>query len=240
MTVAELIRGAFRTLGVLAAEETPSAAEQADALVSLNDLLDSWAGERLVLFATARDTYLLTPSTNPHTIGSGGTLNTTRPVRIDRASIMLGNVDGPERPLQMLSDGEWEALQAKTGTGTPTALWVQTSYPLAKLHFSPTPNAADTLVLYTWQQLGRFASAGVDFDFPPGYARAVRANLAVELAPEYGVSASAELANIANESKATLKRLNQRPSYLRSDAALLRRWRPAGLLSSGGSGGDTE
>lgn len=218
-TVAEIIRRAFTTLGVLAAEEAPSAAEQSDGLDTLNDMLDAWAGERLILFATLRSTHTLTPALAPHTIGTGGTFNTTRPVRIDGASI--STAAGSETPLSLLSDGEWQATQGKTATGTPAALWVEPSYPLMKLHFVPVPSSADTVVLYTWQQLGRFTSAATDFDFPPGYARAIRYNLARELAPEYGVSLSAEAAGIADESKATLKRLNAQPSYLRADAAVL-------------------
>ena len=213
-TVADIIRGAFRVLGVLASGETPSAAEQADALETLNDMLDSWAGERLALFASLRSTYTLTPSLSPHTIGTSGTFNTTRPVRIDAASIVSG---GSETPIALLSDSQWQALQGKTSVGTPAALWVEGAYPLMKLHFHPIPTAAETLVLYTWQQLGRFASTATTFDMPPGYARAIRFNLAKELAPEYGVQMSGEAVSVADESKATLKRLHVRPNLLRAD-----------------------
>lgn len=218
-TAADIIRGAFRILGILAASETPTAAEEADGLTSLNDMLDSWAGEQLVLHATLRSTHTLTPSLSPHTIGAAGTFNTTRPVRVDRASLTLASAAGTETPLQLLSDAEWQATQGKTTAGTPTALWVETSYPLMKLHLNPIPSAADTLVLYTWQQIGRFATTATTFDLPPGYARAIRYNLAKEIAPEYGVSMSAEAADIANDSKATLKRLNHKPGYLRTEMA---------------------
>lgn len=221
-SVANLIKGAFRVLGVVAAEETPSAAEESDGFTALNDMLDAWANERLTLFATLRSAYTLTPSLNPHTIGSGGTFNVTRPLRVDRASIVLASSPNAELPLNMLSDGEWQLAQGKTTTGTPVNLWLETSYPLAKLWLNPVPVSADTLVLYTWQQLGRFVSVSADVDLPPGYARALRFNLAKELAPEYGLALSAEAADIANESKAMLKRLNSRPSFLRSDAAVLR------------------
>jgi hypothetical protein len=236
-TVADLIRGAFRVLGVLAAEETPSAAEQADGLETLNDMLDSWAGERLILYATLRSEHTLTASLNPHTIGTSGTFNTTRPVRIDRASIVMAGAAGTERPLDLLTDAEWQNTQGKTSVGTPISLWVETAYPLAKLWFNPIPNAADTLVLYTWQQLGRFASTATTVDLPPGYSRALRYNLAQELAPEYGVALSAEAAGIANESKATLKRLNHKPSFLRSDAAVLQGGGGGGSGIMPGSGG---
>lgn len=231
-TVAELIRGAFRTLGVLATEETPKASEQADALVTLNDMLASWAGERLALFATLRSTHTLTPSLSPHTIGTAGTFNTTRPVRVDAASISPSGAAGSETPLRLLTDAEWQGTQGKTETGSPSGLWVEASYPLMKLYLNPVPNAADTLVLYTWQQLGGFTSANEDFDFPPGYARAIRFNLAKELAAEYGASLSAEAVAIADESKSSLKRLNQQASYLRCDSAVLQGG-PLNLVSGG-------
>jgi hypothetical protein len=220
-TVAELIRGSLRVLGVLASEESPTSAEESDALAVLNDMMDSWASERLALFATLRSTHTLTAGLNPHTIGTSGTFNTTRPVRIDRASIVPAAATGSETPLLMLSDDEWQNTQGKTSSGTPTALWVDSAYPLMKLHLWPVPAAADSLVLYTWQQLGRFASTATTFDLPPGYGRAIRFNLAKELAPEYGMRLSPEAMDAANESKASLKQVNHRPSYLRSDPAVL-------------------
>jgi hypothetical protein len=221
-TVADIIRMALRRIGALASEESPSAAEEQDALLVLNDMLDSWAGERLNLFATLRSTHALTPSLDPHTIGASGTFTATRPIRVDAASIIPASALGTETPLTILSDAEWQALQGKTAVGTPIYLWVDSAYPLMKLHLNPIPSAADTLVLYTWQQIGRFASTATAVDFPPGYARAIVSNLAIELAPEFGLSAPAELANTASESKANIKRLNMQPSYLRCDAAVLR------------------
>lgn len=219
-TGADIVRGAFKILGVLAAEETPSAAEQSDGLATLNDMLASWAGERLALWATLRSTYTLTPALNPHTIGSSGTFNATRPVRIDRASITPVSAAGTEYPLGLLSDSEWQATQNKTVSGRPVALWVDSAYPLMRLYLNPVPNAADMLVLYTWQQITALTALGT-VDLPPGYQRALKYNLAKELAPEYGVSLSAEAADIANESKATLKRLNDTPQPVRCDAAVL-------------------
>ena len=42
MTVNDLIRSALRTLGVLRAGENPTPAEAADALVTLNGMLNAW------------------------------------------------------------------------------------------------------------------------------------------------------------------------------------------------------
>jgi hypothetical protein len=219
-SVANIIRGAFKIMGVLAAEETPTASQEADALDVLNDMLDSWSGERLALFATRRDEYALTPGLNPHTMGlggSGGDIDAARPLGVERASLIASGITGFETPLGMLSDGDWQATPGKAAPGIPMRLWVETSYPLLKLWLQPVPNLAHTLVLYTGQELGRFSSAALTFDMPQGYARAIRYNLAKELAPEYGLSLSAEATDIANESKETLKRVNYRPSYMSMD-----------------------
>jgi hypothetical protein len=132
-----------------------------------------------------RSTYPLTPTLQPQTIGVGGTFNTSRPVRIERASIVSA---GSETPLCILSDAEWQNLQGKTSAGRPVSLWVDATYPLMGLWLNPIPNVADTLVLYTWQQLNA-SPQPTRFDLPPGYARAIRDNLAKEFAPEFGVSA---------------------------------------------------
>lgn len=214
-TVADIIRRSFSILGVVASGESIGAADQADALETLNDMLDSWATERLTLFATLRSELTLTAGLSPHTIGAAGTFNTTRPVRVDRASLLRS---GSETPLAILSDAQWQTTQGKDTEGTPSAVWVESSYPLVKLYLNPIPSIADTLVLYTWQQLGRFADANATFDLPPGYPRAIRYNLAKELAPDFGVSLSGEALDIANDSLAKLKRLNHKPRLLTPDA----------------------
>lgn len=224
-TVADIISDALKALGILAAGETPSAEEQADAFRALNRMMDSWANERLVLFATSRDTYTLIPGHSPHTLGTEGIpdFNATRPLRIDRASIVLAGSDNSELPLNMLSDEEWQITQGKATTGVPAKLWIETEYPLLKLWLNPIPVNADTLALYTWQQLGRFALTSTVFNMPPGYEEAIVYNLALRLAPLFGVTLSPEAALIASDSYAAIKRVNTKPINIGSDPALLRR-----------------
>lgn len=220
MTVADLIRSALKTLGVLAADETPTASEEADAFTALNDMLDSWSTERLTVYTTLRTGGTLTPSLIYHTLGDGGNINTDRPTKIERASLI--NASGAEDPIELVSDAEFRALQGKTSTGKPRKLWIEQSHPLMRLHFNPLPDSAYTLALYVWHPVTRFDATTSDVDFPPGYARAIRFNLARELAPDYGRSLSAEAVTIADESKENLKRVNFRPAYLTSDPAVLR------------------
>ena len=53
---------------------------------------------------------------------------------------------------------------------------------------------------------------------PPGYSRALRYNLALEWAPEFGKPVDQTILMVANESKAEIKRQNTQPVYMVSDA----------------------
>jgi hypothetical protein len=52
------INRALRLLGVLAEGETPSAATSQDALVALNQMIESWNTERLAVFNTQDQVFL--------------------------------------------------------------------------------------------------------------------------------------------------------------------------------------
>ena len=52
-TAGEQINRALRLLGILAEGETPSAAMSQDALVALNQMIESWNTERLAVFYMA-------------------------------------------------------------------------------------------------------------------------------------------------------------------------------------------
>ena len=51
-TASDQINRALRLLGVLAEGETPSAETSQDALIALNQMIDSWSTERLSVYST--------------------------------------------------------------------------------------------------------------------------------------------------------------------------------------------
>jgi hypothetical protein len=78
--------------------------------------------------------------------------------------------------------------------------------------------ANEPLMLY-WEDdvqvttLGSLTLNGT-VSLPAGYEDAIIYNAAIRLAPEYGRSVTQEVALIANDSKAAIKRTNYRPNYL--------------------------
>src|SRR5438477_10734207 len=110
MTGLDLLMRAMRTLGKLESGEVPSSDEAADGLVSLNDLLDSWNAERLMVFTITIAEFPLVPGQQVYTYGTGGNFNAARPARIDRASIV--SLTNPAQPLELqidyFTDQEWQ------------------------------------------------------------------------------------------------------------------------------------
>lgn len=215
-TVRDLIKSSLRLIGAIASGETPSANESADALYSLNDMLESWSLSGYLIYEIKREIFILTPSKQSYTIGNLGDFDTSRPIRIHDASILESNA---EFKLDILNDSQWANIPIKSiNSSMPRYIHSSNSFPLDTLSLWPKPEIASSLVLYSMKQLGSFTSLDDNVVFPPGYSKAIRYNLALELAPEYGKDPSALVAMTAQDSKAEIQRFNIDPVYIKSDA----------------------
>lgn len=222
-TVRDLIKGSLRLIGASDPQESLDAAIAEDALAALNAMVAAWNLEHLALFKEIRETFTLSASTQTYTMGSGATFNTDRPVRIYRASVMSGD---DELYVNLVDQATWASIPDKTATSTlPTTAYSDGNYPNTTISVWPIPSSSGTLVLYSWSQLAALADLDTVLSFPPGYERALRYNLAVELAPEYGMDVPQAVAVTAARALGALKRVNTKPYYLRCDEAVLSRGR---------------
>jgi hypothetical protein len=230
-TARDLIAASLRVGNLLATGEAPSAAAGADGLRLLQLLLSLWSLEDLLVWNDTESTQVLTASKASYTLGSGGDISlTTRPREVVHAYLRdtsgSSNVDYPLRILTEREYGEWP-LKGETDT-RPEAVWLQPTYPLATLYLLPIPTVANTLVLWTRDLLQSIASLDTVLSLPEGYELALQYALAVYLCTENARPVPADIAELARETKAVVKRGNIQPMVLRVDV-------PAG--SRGGRGG---
>lgn len=220
MTGRDLLTAAFRLNGVVASGEALEAAEATDGLATLNRMISSWSNEKLLIYAITAETPLtLTPGDGTYTMGTGGDF-TNRPQELERAMIRDGSID---YPVALITIDEYAAIPNKSLQSTyPQKLYDDGGYPQRTLTLWPVPSAAKSLILYAKRVLTAIATLDTDISLPPGYERALVFNGAMELAPEYGKQVPDSVAMIAVESKASIKRANNRTALLRCDEALSR------------------
>jgi hypothetical protein len=208
-TAGDIINGSLRLIGVLAEGETPSSETAQDALVAMNQMIDSWNTERLSVFSTIDQVETWPPGSRSRTFGPTGDIVGARPVMIDDSTYFRDPSSGISFGLKLINQQQYNGIAVKTVTSTyPQVLWVNMTYPNIEMYVYPVPTKVLEFHIVSVQELSQPANLATDLAFPPGYLRAFRYNLACELAPEFGVEPSRQVQRIAMTSKRNLKRIN--------------------------------
>lgn len=216
----ELIEGSMRLLGAIATGETMTADEATDGLNSLNDILESWSLENLAVWGIDNQTFATIANQGVYSIGPlpAADFVTTRPVRISDAFCTYNGVDFP---IELIGEDEYNSISLKTqGQDFPQkALYINAS-PLGVFKLWPVPNQALPLTLAIDQVLTQIPTLQTVIGFPPGYYIALKHALAILLAADYGIVPAATIVQIAQGTKANLKRANKQKREACFDPAL--------------------
>lgn len=202
-TARQIITKALQKNGVLVKSEQPDADEANDALDALNMMISSWSNESILIYVRSWETFNLTGGVASYTIGTGQTFNTTRPTFIIDGYIVQSST--VNSPLSIITDQQYNDIPDKTVGGVPFMVNYDNGYPTGTLRFFYVPSSAYPVFLLTEKPLTTFTLDTV-ISLPPGWERALVYNLAVELAPEYGVGLDAAVIKIANDSKGSIAR----------------------------------
>jgi hypothetical protein len=217
MVVLDLIKGALRPLNAFTGNTELTDAEAADALQACNWMLESWANEGATLYHVTRETHALTAGMQPHTWGDGGVITSPRPIRLLAVTV---NVSGVDYPVEILGYDDWEAIRLKSlQTPWPVYCYLESDYPLAKLWLWPVPSG-NSLNTVSEKQLTAFGGLHDTVSLPPGYADAIRYNLAVRLAPEYQVDVGPDVRRLAALTMKAIMRTKSRTPTINIDPAL--------------------
>ena len=218
----EIATGALRLIGVVQPGRAPSPADMNAALYALRSMLESWSTQNLNLFQTTTLDFDFIPNQAEYLLGPSPAADwqtTFRPMELDYCYIRyaVGGGVPVETPIKILSDAERASITAKTiQSPIPTTVYYNPTNPDATLIFWPVPTVAYKAVLWVLNPLDGFTDRFAELNFPRGYEQALRYNLAVMLAPEYGRSVKPEVVMVANKSLTDLKSRNQKLSFLRS------------------------
>ena len=207
-TAGDQINRSLRLLGVLAEGETTSAATSQDALMALNQMIDSWNTERLSVFSTQDQVFTWPASILSRTLGPTGNFVGNRPILLDDATYFKAP-SGVSYGIKMINQQQYNGIAVKTVTSTfPQVMWVNMTFPDIEMYVYPRPTQDLEWHFVSVEELDNPATLATVLYYPPGYLRAFTYNLAMEFAPEFGVEPSPQVQRIAMTSKRNLKRIN--------------------------------
>jgi hypothetical protein len=193
----QLITDALKENGILASGEVPSTDEQNDGLIVLNKLIDSWSAEQSIV-----------PTEQKVTVATGGSgpFTTARPLKIKAAYCTSGNISSP---VEICSAEQWAQIIDESRSGTyATKMYCDYAYPTSNIYVWPAATAS--LILIAFAPLSTFATLATSNDLPPGYARGLTFNLALDLATQFGrLDLMQAMAPLALQSKGVIIATNR-------------------------------
>jgi len=214
----DLIRRSLKLAGVVASEDSIPADQAEDALVVLNEMLQTWASQPLLAMPWTQVSKALVAGQQTYTIGSGGEINTPRPVSLYHAHVNYGGID---YTLNIAALEEFEENSLKAVGGVPSTLYIRPGYPLSTIILYPYPSESSmTLVIDTVAPPVDLELA-TELPYPSNWLKAVRSNLAVELCAEYGADPSPTLLSMARSSLHTLMTANHQLPTAKFDPLLV-------------------
>jgi hypothetical protein len=194
MTAHDFIKAAMRLNGSLDPGRAPTASESADGLEALQALFDGLSAQGLLIYANTSESLTLTGATS-YTIGSAGTFNTVRPEKVVGAYVSGSGLD---YIMVIIDARKYREIGQKSTSGTPAWLYYSPEYPLGKIYVHPA--GTGTLNLESIKPLTEPTALTTTIALPPGYKQMIKYNLALEMAPEFGVEVSPAIAKIAVDS----------------------------------------
>ncbi len=212
MTALDIITSALRLLGAIAQGEAASSEDAMDGMLALNMMLDNWAARRLLTPSLTTESFPIGPNPKAsYAIGPGAAdFNTTKPEEVIDAYVR--DVSGFDYPLDAMTLEEYDSLPDKsTLAGLPLRFRydpVGPQSPIGLVYLYPLAGLPYTLFIDSLKPFSEFVSLTDTVEFPAAYARAMKYNLAMDLAPEYGVALAPEAIAAARESLRTIRNLN--------------------------------
>lgn len=199
----EFCERALKKLRVVGTGRSMTAEQSTDMLAMLNSMLALWSADDLLIPYRTRETLSLTAGTNPHTIGTGGTLNTTQPMDIHEITLTSG---GTRYPLTSMSMDEYHRVPDPTISTLPERYCFERGLTTGSIYFDYTPDSAYSAELVILKPFTGFAALTTDDDLPNEYEVPIVFNLAVYGAADWGKEVSQSTMAIAEQSLATIRR----------------------------------
>lgn len=199
ISLKELLDSSFRLIGI----RNISANQYQDALIAMNVMVESFSVDRS-LYKTVSKTEMELQS---------GVLEYTLPESILTLEHLTVLKDGFEHEITGLDYKAYNAIEIKDDVPCDLPIFYYENS--GKLYIYPKPSITLPMYLYARSILTLSSNLEDDLDVPNNWIRPLRYNLAVMIAPEYGIEVLDSVRKIAASSKAVLNTV-----YVSSEATV--------------------
>lgn len=181
MTARQLGRFAMLKLGILDAEQSPSASEFADIKTELNMMLKAWQMHGPNLWRQTFGNVTLVADTASYTLSP-------QPHRVIEARYR--DASGRDLPMWEMTRQEYVELPLKTSSGIPTTYYVDYQRAVTTFYIWPVPSSITMeTIQYTYQaKMDDIDALDDDIDIPQEWFECIGYNLADRLQPTFGTN----------------------------------------------------
>lgn len=178
-----IIQDAYFDAGLIGVGQTVNGEQIVMGMRKLTDLINLWQTQGLKLWLNVDTSVMLVAGTATYTLGPGGTVDMTKPMRVVEA--YYADANGVRRPLTPLAWADYVRLSTVNQSGSVNSYFVNKQATLLSVLFWPAPDTTAAtgvghFVLQT--QVTNFINLTETMNFPLEWRIALRWGLADELA----------------------------------------------------------
>lgn len=207
-TIVTLISDSLKEIIALSDGEIATAEAVEDGKRKLQELLQSWAAEGLMVPYLTTETFAGDSTKSAYLWATGGDFNSATPNVVRNVSFVLATY---QKDLVRMDRRGYGQLPV-TGTVSEPRFFMYELQSAGGYFYLDCAPYAGSLKITSEKPLDTTFELTDAVEFPAHYTRALRTNLAIDLAPSYDKTVSAELARNARESKNTVRRFNAQPA----------------------------
>jgi hypothetical protein len=204
MTLQDITKSAFQDLNIVDAGAGASTDEYADALVTANLITDDWNGQPDATPKQVFNAFLLNAASS-YTLGPSGAWSyPSRPTLITGAAAI--NQSGIQKPVRIAATAAEFAdveNQRVIAANWPTVIYCDYAFPNATVQVAPTSSGLMYLTMLV-PEFPTFAAITDVLALPHGYTNMLQLELAVRLAPKFGLSVPAAVAERYGAARASI------------------------------------
>lgn len=214
-----IVTSAARMVGIISPREPVNADDMQDLIQSYNMMIDAWGASSITARASTEEQFNLQAGKRQYLWGTGAPdFNSPRPIRITAAGVIF-----PSTPPNFVYNIDINTSETQYFTFTdrespsgalPTNLIYDPTFPYGTINIYPVPDQAYTLIIRSLKPMVESADQNTIIGLEATYFEAIKFNLAIRYAIEYGKPITDDLRKLARDSKRDLMKLCSKRTYL--------------------------